>query len=538
MCAYSRDSVSSTRSEVGRAGETATQKARVFISYRSQDPDQDLARQFQEALQAAGHKSFMAAASIRLGENWSQRIDQELEQCDYLLLLLSEKSAASEMVIEEVRRAKELRDSRPERKPIILPIRVQFPISASLNYDLRGYLNRIQQREWRSAEDTAGILQEILSLLATGGDLQKDEADEEPVTAAPIFEGSEGRPLPVAEPEVPRGQMTLASAFYVTRELEPRCYQEIEKQAALIRIKAPRQMGKTSLMARILHHAQKQGYRTASLTFQLTDERIFQDLNPFLRRFCALVSRKLKVSPSKVKKFWDDEFFGPKENCSAYFEECLLPDLNSPIVLGLDEVERIFAYEDVAKEFLSLLRAWNEEAKVSSTWAKLRLVMVHSTESYVVMDTNSSPFNVGLPINLEEFKPRQVLDLAKRHGLAWGNQEVEGLMSMVGGHPYLIRLALYRVARDGTRLSQLLQEAPTEAGIYSDHLRRHLWNLEQHPDLLAAIKQVTAAPTPIRLDSIQAFKLNGMGLVNMQGNDVTLRYDLYRRYFGDRLRVG
>jgi hypothetical protein len=34
--------------------------------------------------------------------------------------------------------------------------------------------------------------------------------------------------------------------------VEANCYQEIVKPGALIRVKAPRQMGKTSLMQRIL----------------------------------------------------------------------------------------------------------------------------------------------------------------------------------------------------------------------------------------------------------------------------------------------
>jgi hypothetical protein len=106
----------------------------------------------------------MAGESIRLGEKWSQRVDEELEGCDYFLLLLSEQSAVSEMVTEEVRRAKQLGDLRPTHKPIILPIRVNFPMSSSLNYDLRGYLQRIQQRQWTSAADTPKILQEVLSL--------------------------------------------------------------------------------------------------------------------------------------------------------------------------------------------------------------------------------------------------------------------------------------------------------------------------------------------------------------------------------------
>jgi len=137
---------------------------RFFISYRSQDPDRSLAAEFQRSLTQAGHSAFMAGECVRLGENWSDRIDRELQQCDYFLLLLSPQSAVSEMVTEEVRRARELRDLSGKNRPILLPIRINFPFDSPLNYDLRGYLQRIQQREWKSPQDTVKILEEVLSL--------------------------------------------------------------------------------------------------------------------------------------------------------------------------------------------------------------------------------------------------------------------------------------------------------------------------------------------------------------------------------------
>ena len=94
------------------------------------------------------------------------------------------------------------------------------------------------------------------------------------------------------------------------------------------------------------------------------------------------------------------------------------------------------------------------------------MVIAHSTESYVVMDTNSSPFNVGLAVDLAEFTSSQILDLASRHGLNWEIGEVEQLMTMVGGHPYLVRLSLYRIAQGDLTLAELLAEAPTDAGLF------------------------------------------------------------------------
>ena len=215
--------------------------ARIFISYRSENPDIDLAQFFFDELSKKGHVPFMAAKRIDVGEGWSERIDRELEACDFFLLLLSPQSATSEMVTEEVRRAKELRDGREDRRPGILPIRLQFPMEAELNYDLRGYLNRIQQGKWDSEADTPQILQQVLNAIAKGRAPEEIALDREPlVSASPAFEGPHGKPLPVAEPEIPGGKMELASKFYIKREpFEERCKQAIVKSAGLVRIKAP-----------------------------------------------------------------------------------------------------------------------------------------------------------------------------------------------------------------------------------------------------------------------------------------------------------
>ncbi|RCJ40993.1 molecular chaperone Tir [Nostoc minutum NIES-26] len=514
-----------------KAVSASTKTTRVFISYRSQSPDRDLAQQFFEALTAAGHEAFMAGESIRLGENWPERIDRELEQSDYFLLLLSQKSATSEMVTEEVRRVKQLQDARLNHKPVILPIRINFPLNSPLNYDLRGYLQRIQQREWKSSADTPKILQEILIVLAESHEPSLTE--EELITTPPAVESLESPPLPVAEPELPEGQVDLASLFYVERfPIEFDCYEAILKPGSLIRIKAPRQMGKTSLMARILHRASQQGSLIVSLSFQQADSKVFADLEQFLRWFCASVGRRLRL-PNRLADYWDD-IFGSKDNCTAYFEEYLLAQISEPLALGLDEVDLVYQHPEIASDFFGLLRAWHEEAKNGGIWKKLRLIIAHSTEVYIPMNINQSPFNVGLSIELPEFNVEQIQDLTRRHGLNWGSSQIEQLMAMVGGHPYLVRVALYRIARQATTLEELLKVAPTDAGPFGDHLRRHWWNLKQHSDLAMAMKQIVATSTPVQLEPIQAFKLKSMGLVELESNNVLPRFNLYRQYFRDR----
>ncbi|HAZ43620.1 MAG TPA: hypothetical protein DDW76_35415 [Cyanobacteria bacterium UBA11369] len=343
-------------------------------------------------------------------------------------------------------------------------------------------------------------------------------------------------PMPNAPPELPEGQVELASRFYIERPpIEARCYETIVQPGALIRIKAPRQMGKTSLMSRILHCAETQGSRAIAVNFQLASKRIFNNLDTFLQWFCAGVGLALgQLEP--LSNCWQlADIIGSNLCCKAYFEQYLLSENLPPLTLALDEVDRIFEFPEIADDFLGLLRALHEESKRSEKWKKFRLILVHSTEVYIPLDMNKSPFNVGLPIELPEFNPQQVQQLARRHGIDCHENQVEQLMDLVGGHPFLVRLAMYHIARGDITLDRLVQESATEAGIYSDHLRRHLWNLDKYPEIKLAFAQVVTAAKSVRLPSEQGFKLNSMGLVKLDGSDCIPRCKLYRKYFSDRL---
>ena len=339
--------------------------------------------------------------------------------------------------------------------------------------------------------------------------------------------------------ELPRGTVPLNSPFYINREpREPEIYRLIEEEASLVIIKAPHQMGKSSLLARIADHAVKQGYQVIILNFQQIQQDIFQNLESFLKEFCAIITDELGMSSQPLKEALEKErILGVMRLCSRYIEKYILANLTTPLFLGIDEADMIYNNVKVANDFLQLLRAWQEDGRRSPTWGKLRINIVFSGESYMITQPpNSSPFNVGYRIELSEFTPGQILDLSKRHGLSWSVEEVEQLMSIVGGHPYLVRLALYHVAKKDFTLSEILTEAPTDKGIYQEHLRRHLWSLQEHPELLAGFQKVVNSDRPVRLDPRIDFKLHGMGLINREGSFVTLRYPhLYRAYFSKQL---
>lgn len=330
------------------------------------------------------------------------------------------------------------------------------------------------------------------------------------------------------ELEQPGSRMSVESKFYVMRSpAEEDAMREVVKPGALIRIKAPHEFGKSSLMGRVVAQAEACGAKTVSINFREIDREFLGTLNGFLKHFCVQVTRKLKV-PNRLDDYWDSGI-GSKGDCGEYFEDYLLPLMSGALVLELDEMDVLFEGKGDkawAIDFLSMLRAWFEKGRTSEKWKKLRLVLVHAKDiDQETLQQAQSPFNVGTEIELGEFNMAQVSDLAVRHGLE--ASIAPSLMALVGGHPQLVRLGLYAIAR-GESLEMLVATGTTEAGLYGNHLRRVRSKLEGHVDLKMAFQRVLAGGS---IDQASSAALRSLGVGKLQGNKVQVTCELYRQYF-------
>lgn len=327
--------------------------------------------------------------------------------------------------------------------------------------------------------------------------------------------------------------INMVDSLYIERPpIEFRCYEVALQPGTLIRIKAPRQRGKTLLLKNILNYTQSQECRTAYLNLLQPEEGIVQNLDTFLRWFCHALGQQLE----QVHSFdWDGDF-GSNSNCTRYLKNCLLEKDDRPLVLALDNVDRLFPHAEIAQEFFGLLRSWRENAQVIQQWAKLRLIVAHAAEVYVPLDFKRSPFNVGLPIQLPEFTEVQVAEMSERLRVPLSEVEISQLTEKVGGHPWMVHQALSVLKSDpNVTLDYLLQAASTEAGLYNSHLRG-LWStLEPHSDLVDAIKQLVSSSNPVPLTSEVAYQLESLGIIRREGNNVAIFCDIYSQYFLYRL---
>lgn len=392
-------------------------------------------------------------------------------------------------------------------------------------------LNKHPSERFSSVIELRNCLKRALSPISSGND---DLTEDEKTTDKGQLTFDRSEPDDSDLLFYPSGPIPLDAPVYIPFPIEEQAYREIHRPGSLIRIKAPKEMGKTSLLLRIIDHAQSLGYRAVSLSLDQADQAILADLNRLLRWMCISVSKQLELEPN-LERYWDEEI-GSKVSCTQYFRGYILKQVKAPLLLAFDEINQIFEYPQVAKDFLPLLRFWFEETKRQSTWRELRMIVVHSTDIYVPLQLKQSPFNVGTPIQIEGFSLKQAGQLAERYGLRWrSTDDLERLMALVGGHPALIHLAIYHLKFEGLTVEHLLETAATLSGIFGYHLQRHLVIIQEQPQLMEALQQIMTQHEPMTLKSATAHKLNSMGLVRQMGDQVSPSCELYRLFFSKNL---
>jgi hypothetical protein len=498
----------------------------------------------RETLEAHGHEVFIDL-TLRTGADWLEQIDRQIKTSDFLIVLLSEGSAESEMIRAEVSRAYEYRNSRG--RPQTLPVRVAY--EEPLPYSIFYFINPLQYVVWQEKADNKRVAQEILAAIAgklpdrdpfkigsTGAELNLSEdgriVDDEEGFSPPLPESDPRFLRSVKELAVPGGAVSLSDRLYVERDADALLKEQIMRRGSTTTVRASRQTGKTSLLIRGLHHAREQGAAVAFLDFQAFGSDQQTSLADFLRELAGSICDELGLGWDTLERAWCGSRSAPRK-LTRFVGKDVLPAFDGQVVLAMDEADCLLKTE-FYKDFFGLLRSWHNRRASRPIWGKLNIVLVISTEPYLLIDdVNQSPFNVGLRLYLEDFDATQVRDLNQRHGSPVSGNSFPQLMTLLSGHPYLTRKALYTMVTERWTWERLIQVAATDQGPFGDHLRRQYWLLRDAPDLRQALKDIMRHERCE--DEMAFFRLLRAGLVKGSGDVCRWRCSLYKAYFEGKL---
>lgn len=197
-------------------------------------------------------------------------------------------------------------------------------------------------------------------------------------------------------------------------------------------------------------------------------------------------------------------------------------------VVSIDNIDIMFD-APFRNGFFGMLRQWHE-MRHRAPWNKLSLILASSTEPYALVDDLAqSPFNVGELIRLADFSAEQVADLNERHGSPFLPSELQALIALVGGHPYLIRRALYEVSEKMYSATSLLAQATQHRGPFGAHLRPLAQLISQKQTLRKAVQEIVQQQKCT--DDQSRWRLESAGLIRINDRAIVPRYPLYNPLF-------
>ncbi len=484
----------------------------VFISYSHQDrfPAEVLAAR----LSKVGYHTWVDFKGIVGGDVWRQSIEEALNRSKAFLVLLTPEAIRSEYVSYEINRA-------IENECAIIPLMIR-------SCELPSPLEQYQYIDFgRGVEECFDDLHRAL-LFAVTRSVSSNKLEDTTTPANTLTP-----PVEVIRLERPDGTMRTESLFYIERQGDQILQRELMNEGVTIVIKAPRQMGKSSLLVRGGKKALDAGFQVVFLDFQSIEASLLRDPLQFYKEFCFSIQDELGLD-ADIEGLWSSGMSNTRL-CTLFMQRSILEMLNGPFLLIIDEVDRMFDC-DFRSDFFGMLRSWHNRRQATNAWRFLNMALVISTEPYMLIENSAqSPFNVGEVITLEDFSLANVEDLNHRHGQPLNAEEVSALYSLVGGHPYLVRQSLYRVATKQVNTQELLQTATQDNSIFSDHLRRYLSYFNDQPALKPWMLDIIAGKNDIPNEIYD--KLHGAGLVKLVNGMIVSRCRLYAEFFRQKLTL-
>jgi hypothetical protein len=266
----------------------------------------------------------------------------------------------------------------------------------------------------------------------------------------------------------------------------------LQRRESIILIRGPRHSGKSSLLARGMAGARAGGARAVYLDVSTLSE----DEVGGMEELCAALAGRLAMAldlDESPQELWRSHL-GPGANLERYMVKRVLSTDDAPLAWALDGADRLLGlrYSD---EFFSLLRLWHEKRafEPDRPWDRLTIAIVCATEPHLyISDLNRSPFNVGARVDMTDFAPDEVAELARRYGLVRLDiAALQGCHTLLGGHPYLTARAFRDMSALGFGWPEYAGSVRSDFGPFGDLIQGLRQSIEAYPELTQAVACLT-----------------------------------------------
>jgi PAS domain S-box-containing protein len=352
------------------------------------------------------------------------------------------------------------------------------------------------------------------------------------------------------------GSLPMDAPTYVVRSADRYLYKSL-KRGQFCYVLNPRQMGKSSLMVRMIDHLQHEGIYCAPIDLtrvgseNITPDQWYKGVAFELRRrFDALKKIDLKT-------WWKDrEDLSPVQRLSEFIESVVLVNVgveeghpSKPIVIFIDEIDSVLGLPFSVNDFFIFIRSCYNQRGINPDYHRLTFAFFGvATPSDLITDHQITPFNIGQAIQLEGFKEHEAQPLLQGLTEKVSNPQtvLKEVFIWTNGQPFLtqklcqlIRNTSASIPPNGEALwvENLVRENILdhwESQDEPEHLRTirdRLLHSQRSSELLALYRQVLSSSAVTSSDSLPEKELLLSGLVIKHQGILRIHNRIYESIF-------
>jgi len=232
------------------------------------------------------------------------------------------------------------------------------------------------------------------------------------------------------------GTVQAGTGIYIPRRADEQLL-ELCRNRTFAYVLTPRQMGKSSLMVRTAEQLQAEEVCTAIIDLQPIGAKVSQE--EWYLGLLTEIEEQLDLTTDLLDWWEKQSHLGMAQRLTRFFKEVVLLEIDSPIVVFIDEIDTTLSL-DFTDDFFIALRYFYTNRAQNPEFKRLSFVLIGvATPADLIRDPQRTPFNVGQQVDLTDFTPEEAEPLAAGLRLkeTEAQQALGWMLEWTGGHPYL-----------------------------------------------------------------------------------------------------